>query len=981
MERCVLACLFLLLVHASAARADSRAATEALTAVSADRSAASSGAAAAADWLEREIRIQTGNAPVFRQKFLITVPASLECRAEARDAAALSFPLAPLLPMGGQPPSLGTPGQREFPLLYGRNGTLEDLRGKSLANALVALDISDPEAIGWKRCASLGAAGVIFLGDSQTPVPDFLNKSTMLPLGLPRFYCDDPAAVAWLKTADGPRRLALKLRTAWEERAAENLICILPARGTGDGINQWVVLQARYDAPSQVMTRAPGATTAFNAAALLQLAREIAAAPEHCGVVLVWTSGDQWNLRGTREFLDLLHRGGGGGRAGQAVGFLKARSTDAQQQASAAATILREARSVAAAGWPADPAAIKRAGPIIEEELLRQASAVETRLQRLEGSSPGPEAAALKTQKHALLQATNLANGSASDAPSDARALLQKAAATVVDKWQTDLLRLEAQRDALQNWPQIRAAMPGGDPQSPARPDPLLFLSLALTGGNAAQPVSAPLQWGLLSRSFYSSGLDATGPMSSLSIAFRRYGQLAGDRFEPRALENATVLESLLPLKCAFSSDAAIARGIPAAAFATLLDPNTFLDTPNDTLDHLDFAQLDTQEQALHRFLLGTATNPGLLSDPQLYARVPIPAQVSDQTITLYERAAGENLPRLKAAQALIGGESEVYSQPLGGPLAGTRRDEWLLTHADGTAVFHSLQRAQGELRLQAYEFDDAGTHLRALISNVSPDKNSMVASVFPSESHPVNAMLFEATRLDAYGLFDPRHLDILDKIEILDARRLDSARFLSVYAREGAAAIFMPPLEDMQWQLLAHRGNAGTRLVLLNADAAHPNGTGYQTTSPAALGSLRWRAAQDFYALDQKRKTELETFGISNEIIRDLQSASQTQLAIARDAEKQKDYPAFAAATDSLLAMQAEEYQTLINTSNGIIHGVIFLLLGVIPFSYFLERLLIGSPNVYKQIGWFAVFFVLMTFGLWFHPAFRISSSPLMIL
>ena len=49
-------------------------------------------------------------------------------------------------------------------------------------------------------------------------------------------------------------------------------------------------------------------------------------------------------------------------------------------------------------------------------------------------------------------------------------------------------------------------------------------------------------------------------------------------------------------------------------------------------------------------------------------------------------------------------------------------------------------------------------------------------------------------------------------------------------------------------------------------------------------------------------------------------------------------------------------------------------LLLGVIPFSYFLERLVIGATNVYRQIAWFAAIFALMTAGLWFHPAFRIS-------
>src|SRR5205085_11658917 len=60
---------------------------------------------------------------------------------------------------------------------------------------------------------------------------------------------------------------------------------------------------------------------------------------------------------------------------------------------------------------------------------------------------------------------------------------------------------------------------------------------------------------------------------------------------------------------------------------------------------------------------------------------------------------------------------------------------------------------------------------------------------------------------------------------------------------------------------------------------------------------------------------------------------------------------------------------------------SVIFLLLGVIPFPYFLERLVVGSVNVYRQIAWFALIFALMTAVLWFHPAFRISAAPLMIL
>ena len=163
------------------------------------------------------------------------------------------------------------------------------------------------------------------------------DKSTTLPLGLPRFYCDDPRAIAWLKADDEPRHLSLQLHTAWTERPAENLICVLPPpRGTGDWINQWVIGADATTTPHRRLWAArPAPASAFNARLnALGLAREIAAAPAHCGVVLVWTAGDAWNLRGTREFLDLLHRGS---RAGQAVKFLQERFTSAEHQADAAA--------------------------------------------------------------------------------------------------------------------------------------------------------------------------------------------------------------------------------------------------------------------------------------------------------------------------------------------------------------------------------------------------------------------------------------------------------------------------------------------------------------------------------------------------------------------------------------------------------------------------------------------------------------------
>jgi hypothetical protein len=486
--------------------------------------------------------------------------------------------------------------------------------------------------------------------------------------------------------------------------------------------------------------------------------------------------------------------------------------------------------------------------------------------------------------------------------------------------------------------------------------------------------------------------------MSQFTQAFRRYGQNGAANFFINSMDNTVALEAMLPVKLGFASDAAIARGIPAAAAATLLDPYTFQDTPGDTLDHIHWSAVMGQQQSLLHLLLGPANAPGALTDSQFYGRAQLQILAADQPFTLFQYSPGESLPQLKAPGALIGGESEIYAHPLGDPLAGTRRTDWYLTHADGTVVIESVCKAQeAEFRLQAFEFDHDGRIILALAANQG-DARNMVANFSPESDKPRAGMLFDCSAaveresasggdhlgagiLDAYGLFDPRYLDYLEQIQVLDARRLDEAQFVNVYARQGVAAIFMPPAADIRWQLLASRGNVNNRMVLLNADVEHPAGTGFSSTDIKSLGPLAWRTAQDFSALDVKRKADLEKFGISNDVIRDLQTASQRELTAGKSAETARDYPALSASADALWSLQSQEYQNLIETSNGIIHGVIFLLLGVIPFSYFLERLLVGSPNVYRQIAWFAGIFACMTLGLWFHPAFRISSAPLMIL
>ena len=296
------------------------------------RSVASPSASKNADYLQDQLHDlpAAAGAKIFRQSFLMTIPVVEACemlpRSDATSSdAPLALPVWPLLPMGGRSPYSAVAGPEANPPIstssYGHAGTFEDLKGKPIAGRIVALEIDAPESIvGWQRCASLGAAGIIFLGTDTTPTPAFLEKSTTVPLGIPRFYCDDPRRRCLVPCRHRPPSHLGTLTNSLGGKTSRqhHLHPSRPRRrqrgrwnggeGSGDWINQWTVLQARYDASSQIMNRAPGATSCVNATVMLDLAQQIAQAPSHCGVVLLWTAGDEWNFHGTRAFLDLVDR-------------------------------------------------------------------------------------------------------------------------------------------------------------------------------------------------------------------------------------------------------------------------------------------------------------------------------------------------------------------------------------------------------------------------------------------------------------------------------------------------------------------------------------------------------------------------------------------------------------------------------------------------------------------------------------------------
>ncbi|NIM05864.1 MAG: peptide ABC transporter permease, partial [Armatimonadetes bacterium] len=64
--------------------------------------------------------------------------------------------------------------------------------------------------------------------------------------------------------------------------------------------------------------------------------------------------------------------------------------------------------------------------------------------------------------------------------------------------------------------------------------------------------------------------------------------------------------------------------------------------------------------------------------------------------------------------------------------------------------------------------------------------------------------------------------------------------------------------------------------------------------------------------------------------------------------------------------------------TKDDVVYGVIFYLFLMLPFAFFMERLILAAPDLKRQImGMVVIFAITCAVFSRIHPAFRISSSP----
>ncbi len=453
--------------------------------------------------------------------------------------------------------------------------------------------------------------------------------------------------------------------------------------------------------------------------------------------------------------------------------------------------------------------------------------------------------------------------------------------------------------------------------------------------------------------------------------------------------------KTYIPGKIAFDSEVATLVGKTGIAFATIEDARVLTDTPLDTIDRVDLREggnLHQQAQTLASILIQA------LRDEEM----PTAARVGNFYCNLFG-----DVVEFDAR------ESALPNKPVPYPILtlrrkhktmmGVRGDLFVMGDNKGNFEVPGLamegratRRLGGAQEVEAYILDkDSGDIVYA------PDLGNYGAKLLPNKV-PINTrrrgcrvVTFPCVSTTIYDLVDQRYLRTLRELEIYDALT-DSApekfgmskpwQQEGVSAAEPIALVYSEP--NTRIKIGMAYGQIGKRLLLIKATKSgmkNPTlytGEGFVVRENGRIRMTPYVVVRDMWWLDENRSRLYKRFGISSDRLDQLHQYASEYLARAETELLQNDYQQALKLARAAWGYESRAYPDVKQTGNDVVNGVMFYLALLMPFAYFMERLIFGFPNIHKQIlGSFGIFLLVFFFLSQVHPAFQITTTPIIIL
>lgn len=904
---------------------------------------------------------QIGSDEVITQEFATVGTKLLNCQIElhASTSGANRLALLPMRPNGIIHPV--TPvGGLTGPLYHAGSGKPGDYEHRSPKGAIVVLDYS--AGYEWLRAFRLGAKAVVFTRRGATGATG--SHYVEANANLPRFYYPGPARDLPDKTI-----ATIHSEVVWRPAIGRNVLALI--RGTNPVFDlqkgEYIVLAAYLDSFGEVPRLSPGARGAVNCAALLEVAQYLIRHRPRRHVLIA--------------FLDAQARGHAGATALYRALDHRAGLEDRQAYLEAEKKFIAEFQDLLAA-----------ADPLEQKNALR--GDLVYRVKQIAAQRTGR----LNEQLQALRRKRNGVDGS----PNGPMQIEQSIERVAVEKtgW-NDLRRALARDEVTQDVAEpLRASLDLIRQNVALRMEEVALTQRTLKAdrrlydwlGNSLCSLHVSLllgdksdRWGLTigERSAMRSMLDKPGLYTRVQGAFlTAHEQLQSLGAAPSSFEVASVDGTLSrpDLLCAARSlvhSGAIAGqvGIYNVALCTVQENTPREGTPHDKLVHLDLDRFERQASQIGPLLQAVASQRGLSQISSINAE-PIYIEPTFKST------------RARGPMAMGGSRGGLLNVPLANVIVQLSYQrvppvlkpnkipafdnfQVVRTNLNGTyscgpyymyapKVFGATfdQRGRVLLSTDATSRDQLETRLHLL--RVRPGVLALPPLIDVSADEP------DILNADTDARISPEKANAGTADGITYWYTEENVNAVKLFGLQSIVALVngpesFDPEGERQVRAGAHRG-----VGLIQKRDALP---------PVRSAS---RSASDLWRLNEARMQILRSRSIMNSSIEELHGRAEDLLLAAKAAGPAPVQEALAAS-----AYMAEKavYTRVRNVLDDTVHAVLVLLVLAVPFAYALERLLVGSVNIYRQILWFATIFAVTFLVLyWSHPAFAVAKTPLII-
>jgi len=948
------------------------------------------GDAKAAAYVKEQFE-KIGLEQIREEKFKVTVPIDRGASITIGGQTRTLYPLWPNQVRTSMLPKNGLTA----PLIYVGDGKLANFNGKDVEGSIVMVDFNSRAE--WLNAPRLGAKAVVFVAPDTTMRGEAEAKFISIPISIPRFWISRSDAAPLLAATAGRRAptVTVQCDMPWEEREATNIWGVIP--GTDPEMkDQIIVVEGYYDSISVVPSLAPGAESACGIASLLELARIFKANPPGRTMFFVATTAHHQALQGIREFVH------------------------------------KHLDEWAPPGLTEKALASENAGRTAVWLGIFLAIFLIWFLSRVFRRAPAPT------------------EGEGEAAPQPAKGFRMDAGS-----WALAVVLLVMLG--------LNAGFYASDRSQPLRKPSTIYLWAGLDLTSQTRGVGIFYKgW------FYDFREDIQGRFSDIARVCRenaeKIGNTLGFDHKKAFADGVNPVDgknwrNYIPGKPAFDSEVVTMAQGHGVTFASIDDARALVDTPFDTADKVNIANLAFQTKLLacQFYHIVTDTNkPGdvnaqrmPITEPSKWSRMALQggfATVKGRVSLFDPKKSYIAYPdeKLKDALVVIRNRTKSFMGVRGNMVQRVFADP--KTGEKNVFEFHGIAPLTAfggnkTTSLAAYNIDvrdripeldpNTGKPTGKEIDNpnrgeinFAPDLGVTGAKWMPLDVMVTTAVketpiiVFRCVPTAIFDLVDQQSLRALATIDILDGDSNGEPRMFG-YAIdpqdpglvgsyvEDVAVLFSSP--GTRLKIMMGAGPAATRFLLINSVPGREEGKGYlvagdpneaqdaelrgfikkEVYDPAqeiarsgAIYNTAFNVAQDLWRLDEFRIKRLARYRIVNEGINDLHKLAKDALERAKQAREKKDWHSFHYESRAAWGFESRAYPDVQRTAIDVVQGVLFYLALLLPFAYFMERLLFGSYDLKRQLGISAlIFFLIFLIFSQVHPAFDITMNPVIVL